>query len=60
MIAAVRDTLNQFHMIDKGDRVLVGLSGGADSVALLLNLNKYRLERGDFSLTEINLNHILR
>ena len=32
MIAAVRNTLNQFHMIDNGDRVLVGLSGGADSV----------------------------
>ena len=60
MIAAVRDTLNQFHMIDKGDRVLVGLSGGADSVALLLNLNKYRLERGDFSLTAIHVNHNLR
>ena len=60
MIAAVRDTLNQFHMIDKGDRVLVGLSGGADSVALLLNLNKYRRERGDFSLTAIHVNHNLR
>ena len=60
MIAAVRDTLNQFHMIDKGDRVLVGLSGGADSVALLLNLNNYRLERSDFSLTAIHVNHNLR
>lgn len=60
MIAAVRNTLNQFHMIDNGDRVLVGLSGGADSVALLLNLCKYRLERQDFTLTAIHINHNLR
>jgi len=34
-IDKVLDTIKRNKLIDKGDRVLVGLSGGADSVALL-------------------------
>lgn len=32
---AVRKQIKQFHMIDPGDKVLVGFSGGADSLCLL-------------------------
>lgn len=44
---AIRD----FHMIDPGDRLLVCVSGGADSLALLRLLQEYREhQRTDFSL----------
>lgn len=42
-----------------GKRVLVGLSGGVDSTALLLILH-YLAERGNFSLTAVHLDHGLR
>lgn len=31
----VRNTISNFHMISRGDRVIIGVSGGADSTALL-------------------------
>ena len=31
----VYDTIRKFNMLKKGDRVVVALSGGADSVSLL-------------------------
>jgi len=34
-IDKIRTTIKKYQMLQKGDRVLVGLSGGADSVALL-------------------------
>jgi len=39
MFQKVQKILEQQNMIAPGDKVLVGLSGGADSVALLLVLN---------------------
>ena len=37
--------LEKWHMTEPGMRIVVGLSGGADSVALLLLLSEYR-EKG--------------
>ena len=39
---------------------LVGLSGGADSVMLLLFLIEYRRREGDFPLLAFHLNHMIR
>ncbi len=39
--------------------VIVGLSGGADSVALLLALLRYRMEN-DFKVKAIHINHCIR
>ncbi len=47
-IDKVRDALNKYNMMKMHDRVLVGLSGGPDSIALLRALLKLRQE---FSLT---------
>jgi tRNA(Ile)-lysidine synthase len=55
----VRKTIENFSMLEQGDHVLVAVSGGADSVALLRVLtilsNEYRLR-----LTIAHLNHGLR
>ena len=32
----VRNTLREFHMVSRGERIVAGVSGGADSVCLLL------------------------
>lgn len=31
----VRETMEQYHMLEPGDRVIAAVSGGADSVCLL-------------------------
>ena len=59
-IEIVRDTLLNSYVSVKSPRsILVGLSGGADSVALLLALYRLQQERG-FSLTAVHVNHGLR
>ena len=51
--------IEQQNMILPGDKVLVGLSGGADSVALLLVLNELEKEIG-FSLEAVHVEHGIR
>ena len=47
------------NMIDSGDGIVVALSGGADSVALFLCLEKLR-ERYDLKLVAAHVNHMIR
>jgi len=39
MIEKVKDTIKRYGLIDKGDKVIVGVSGGRDSMALLYFLH---------------------
>lgn len=55
----VRATIDRYEMLEPGDAVLVGVSGGADSVALLHVLHSLR-ERYGISLTVAHFNHGLR
>ncbi len=55
----VRRTLDETGWIEPGDHVLVGLSGGPDSVALLHLLRELRDELG-FTLGACHLDHGLR
>lgn len=51
----VLDTIRQFNMLKAGERVLVGLSGGADSVSLSLCLQYL-----GYDVYAVHINHCLR
>jgi tRNA(Ile)-lysidine synthase len=55
----LKGTIGRFELLQKGDRVLVALSGGPDSVALLHGLLAIRAEY-DLKLCAAHLNHRLR
>ena len=55
----VMSLIEQEHLISKGDSVLVALSGGADSVALLRVLDRFSAEYG-YSLCAAHVHHGLR
>jgi tRNA(Ile)-lysidine synthase len=59
LILAVRKTLQKYDMVQPGDRVVVAVSGGADSVALLHALWAIRMDF-HLSLVVAHLNHGLR
>jgi tRNA(Ile)-lysidine synthase len=59
MIERVKKTIERFGMVERGDHILVAVSGGMDSVSLLHVLMALR-ERLDIELTVCHLNHSLR
>ncbi len=59
MLKKVQKAITQFHMIEPGDTVVAGISGGADSVTLLLQLIEYR-QTVEYSLQVFHLNHMIR
>src|SRR3990172_6815529 len=59
LFVRVKRTIDQYHLLDQGDRVIVGVSGGVDSMVLLHLLNAYREELNLF-LIAAYVNHGLR
>ncbi len=58
-IQRVKNTIDRYGMISGGDRVLVAVSGGADSVCLLRVLAVLKDKLG-ITLTVANMDHCLR
>ena len=59
MLDKIKKTISQFDMLKQGETVCCALSGGADSVALLLALRELSGELG-ISLSAVHINHLLR
>ena len=55
----VLKTIQDYRMISKGDSLLIGVSGGPDSVALLYLLMKLK-DDYKLQLYVVHLNHMLR
>ena len=59
MYDRIKEYIEKNRMLEGIERVVVGLSGGADSVCLLLLLEKLKKE-WDFGLAVVHVNHCLR
>lgn len=59
MIKKVFDYIEEHHMLSAGDTVIAGISGGADSVCLLMVLMEAR-KRIPFTIHAVHINHQIR
>lgn len=56
----VLETIKEYKMINPGDSILVGVSGGADSIALLYALHALKEDLKISAINVAHLNHLLR
>ena len=57
----VLNTIKQYRLIENGDRVVVGVSGGPDSISLLDILNKFQKNKTlNFEIIVAHINHQIR
>lgn len=59
LIDKVKETIEKYNMLRKGDRVVVGVSGGPDSVTLLYIL-KFLKDKMNLDLYIAHLDHMFR
>lgn len=58
-VRKIRRYVEKWHMIENGDKIIVGVSGGADSICLLFVLIQLQKEI-PFELVCVHVNHGLR
>ena len=57
----VLNTIKEYKLIENGDRVIVGVSGGPDSISLLNVLNKFQKDKIiNFEIIVAHINHQIR
>lgn len=59
MLDSIMSTIKKYNLLSQNDRVVVGVSGGPDSVALLHFLYAIR-DKYDLSIHAAHINHMLR
>ncbi len=59
IIEKIKRTIRKYQLIEKEEKIIVGVSGGPDSVALLCLLNSLKQESG-IKLHVAHLDHMLR
>lgn len=59
LLRIVKRTIDQYHLLEKGDKLVVGVSGGVDSMVLLYVLDTFR-PKFNLSIIVAHLNHGLR
>jgi len=59
VLEKAKSLILRYNMLEKGDKVIVGLSGGADSTALLLTLLELKTEY-ELEIIAAHLNHGIR
>ena len=59
MVAKVLETIKSYNMIQEGDTIIVGLSGGPDSLALISVLYELK-DQLKIELVAVHINHLLR
>jgi len=55
----VLKTITKYNLIESGDKIVVGVSGGPDSICMLDVLNKLK-EKLDFNIYVAHINHMIR
>ena len=59
----VLKTIKKYNLIENGDKLVLGVSGGPDSIAMLNILNELRIEKDielDFNIVDAHINHMIR
>lgn len=59
MLEKVKQTINKYKLIETGDKIVLGVSGGPDSTAMLVCLNELSKEM-DFKIVVCHVNHGIR
>ncbi len=59
MLKKVKEYVTKWHMLDKGDKIIAGISGGADSVCLLFVLLELQ-KTIPLEIIAVHVNHGLR
>ena len=55
----VLQTINKYNLISPGDRIVLGVSGGPDSIAMLDILNKLKKDL-ETTIIVAHINHMIR
>ncbi|MBR5227735.1 MAG: tRNA lysidine(34) synthetase TilS [Clostridia bacterium] len=59
IIKQVNDNIQKYNLLNAGDKVLLGVSGGPDSIMLLLALNELK-EKLKIDIVVAHVNHMIR
>ena len=55
----VINTIKKYNLIENGDKIVIGVSGGPDSICLLHILNEIKNDF-DFEICVAHINHMIR